>query len=95
LERNVAKYHGDGIIGKAGELYYFDYGWKGYEKIITISKEEFNNLNMGDYCSPTKDFPYFVFFNSFSKHVVIIFLKTVGNLYFKNDFIISTISLNL
>ena len=66
LERNVAKYHGDGIIGKAGELYYFDYGWKGYEKIITISKEEFDNLNMGDYCSPTKDFPYFVAIGGYS-----------------------------
>ena len=66
LERNVAKYLGTGIIGNAGEWYYFDYGWKGYKKIITISKEEFDNLNIGDYCSPTKDFPYHVAISGYS-----------------------------
>jgi hypothetical protein len=66
LKRNIYRGFGDGIYMELGEPYYIDYGWKSYEKTLTISKEEFNNLNMGDYCSPTKDFPYFVAIGGYS-----------------------------
>lgn len=66
LMRNYKRFFGDGIFGKLGECYYLDYSWKSYEKTIMISRKEFDNLTIGDYSSPTKDFPYYVSIGGYS-----------------------------
>jgi hypothetical protein len=70
LERNIVITHGDGFWAKCGEPYYLNYGWKPYIKTISISKEEFDNLTIMDYCSPTKDFPYHVAIGGYSTMTV-------------------------